>query len=55
MRPDTLADAIDMVTRFNENFACIQEICKKKGLVPPLTKFKKAFFRGPQKPPCRSL
>lgn len=45
---DTLADAIDMATKFDEDFARSQEVHKKKGLLSPLMKFKKvlSIFKG---------
>lgn len=54
--PNILADVIDVTTRFDEDFAHIQEIHRKKGLIFPIIKFKKALyvFKGPQKPPCMS-
>lgn len=50
-KPDTQADAIDMTTRFDEDFTCNHEVHRKKGLLTPM-KFKKilSIFKGLQKP-----
>lgn len=52
VRPNTLANVIDMVIIFDEYFACSQEVNRKKGLLVPPTKFKKVLsvFKGTQKP-----
>ncbi|CAN6462677.1 unnamed protein product [Victoria cruziana] len=54
-RCDTIADAIDMATRFEEDYIRVQEAHKKKGWGVPTSRFKKALsvFRAPQKVPFR--
>lgn len=55
VRLDILVDVIDMVTRFDENFAYSQKVHMKELLMPPM-KFKVlSIFKGPQKPLHKSL
>ncbi|CAN6455797.1 unnamed protein product [Victoria cruziana] len=54
-RCDTMADAIDMATRFEEDYIHVQEAHKKKGWGVPTSRFRKALsvFKAPQKVPFR--
>lgn len=55
-RPDTLANTINMSTRFYKDFTHSQEIHRKKEMFAPPSKFKKILFvfKSPQKPSYRS-
>lgn len=57
MRPHILRDAINMATRFDDDFAHSQKVHRKKRLLLAPTKFKKelSMFKGPQKLLHRSL
>lgn len=50
MRLDTLANVIDIATKFNENFTHSWEVHRKKEMIIPPTKFKKILFvfKGPR-------
>lgn len=56
-RPNTLADAINMATRFDEDFTHNQEVRRKKEKIVPPMKLKKVIFifKRLQKPQYRPL
>lgn len=53
---NTIADAIDVTTRVDEDFSHSHEVYRRKRLLTLHTKFKKALsvFKGPQKPSHKS-